>query len=161
MKHQFYLPFTVIFLAGSIHIAMAQSMETEVIGSAGSFASTSAGTLQWTVGEPMIRTVVNDAILSDGFHQTVIWEIVPVSQAPDLHLTIWPNPSTHFIEIASDRPVSVVLFDLLGRKVADEASVAQQTVLQLEQIPSGTYFLEVSDLMQHRLATYKILHINP
>ena len=88
MKHLFFLPFTVFFIAVTSRFCLAQTMEVEVIGSAGTSISTTAGSLQWTVGEPMIRTVVQEAILSEGFHQTVIWEIVPVHQAPDLQLSV-------------------------------------------------------------------------
>ncbi len=161
MKHLFFLPFTLFFIAVTPRACLAQSMEVEVIGSAGTSIATTVGSLQWTVGEPMIRTVAQGAILSEGFHQTVIWEIVPVHQAPDLQLSVWPNPSTNYLEVKTDRPVSVTLFDLSGRKVVEDTTIEKQGVLQLSQLPAGAYFLEVSDATRHRLATYKILHLLP
>jgi len=138
--------------------ARTQSMETEVVGSAGVTTSTAAGTLQWTVGEPMIRTVLNAAVLSEGFHQTVIWEIVPVNEVPELQVSVWPNPSSEFIEISSGRPVSVALFNVLGKKVMADMPIDQHAILETGHLPAGAYFLEISDFNRKRLGLYKLLH---
>jgi hypothetical protein len=156
------LPARLLLAAALVFIfsmpVFTQSMETEVIGSAGISETTSSGAgLQWTVGEPMIRTVVNAAVLSEGFHQTVIWEIVPVYEAPELEFSVWPNPFSQYLEIKTARPVSAVLLDIPGRKVSDLIRIDQHGVMQLGQLPAGAYFLEVSDLQGKRLATYKLV----
>lgn len=140
------------------HLVLGQNMESAVIGSAGTTVSAAAGTLQYTVGEPMIRTVVQAATLSEGFHQTAIWEIVPVQEIADIHVSVWPNPFPEYLEVKTDRPISVILYDILGKKVMESAEVENQEMLQLAALPAGAYFLEVSDRAGRRVALYKLVH---
>lgn len=136
----------------------AQSMELEVIGAAGTSLATSAGTLQYTVGEPMIRTVAQEGILSEGFHQAAVWEIVPVQEIPEINLSVWPNPFPEYLEIKTDRPVSLTLYDVIGKKVMSPVEVQDRILLQPGQLPAGAYFLEVSDANGRPLGLYKLIH---
>ena len=158
MKKLPALLIAITLVAAFAVTAHTQSMETEVIGSAGATTAAAAGTLQWTVGEPMIRTVANAAVLSEGFHQTVLWEIVPVYETPAIQVAVWPNPSSEFIEISTDRPVSIALYDVLGNKAMADMSFDQHAMLETAQLPAGTYFLDISDSHRKRLGVYKVLH---
>ncbi|MBL7782567.1 MAG: T9SS type A sorting domain-containing protein [Saprospiraceae bacterium] len=149
------LPFTLL----SILSARAQTMETEVIGAAGSSVSTTAATLQWTVGEPMIRTTGQTAILSEGFHQTAIWEIVPVEEVPEIDIAIRPNPFSAYVEIRTAQPVLAVLHDLSGKLIVGEIQVTQNATLTTTHLSAGTYILSVSTPDRKHISTYKLVHI--
>lgn len=154
----------LLFVAVSVALlfvrsAFAQTMETEVIGSAGATVSTSAATLQWTVGEPMIRTTGQPAVLSEGFHQTAVWEIVPVQEALEVNITIWPNPFSEYVEIRTAQPVLAALHDLSGKLIVDEIQITQNATLTTNHLSAGTYMLSVSTIDRKHLSTYKLVHI--
>lgn len=149
------LPFALL----TVRLAHAQTMETEVIGAAGTSVSGSTASLQWTVGEPMIRTTGLSAVLSEGFHQTAVWEIVPIVEVPEIDITVWPNPFSEYVEIRTVQPVVVVLNDLSGKLIIDEVRIAQNATLTTTHLSGGTYILSVSTLDRKHISTYKLVHI--
>lgn len=57
----------------------AQSLAREVIGSAGTFALSSSGSMAWSIGEVMVETyATSNSFFTQGFHQpeTKVMEIV-------------------------------------------------------------------------------------
>lgn len=149
------LPITLL----TVRLAHAQTMETEVVGAAGTSVSTATASLQWTVGEPMIRTTGQAAVLSEGFHQTAVWEIVPIEEVPEIDITVWPNPFSEYFEIRTLQPVVVILNDLSGKLMIDEVRIAQSATLSTTHLSAGTYILSVSTLDRKHLSTYKLVHI--
>jgi len=56
----------------------AQSFVREIIGSAGTFATSPYGSMEWTIGEVMIETFASsDYYFTQGFHQPSVVAIVP------------------------------------------------------------------------------------
>ncbi|MCB0642539.1 MAG: T9SS type A sorting domain-containing protein, partial [Phaeodactylibacter sp.] len=85
---------------------------------------------------------------ANGFRQTIDAKEVPT---PEAALAVSPNPSkgqfTVSLELQSNAVVPVTVYDLLGRPVHSEKQELQagshQLNLNLEQLPAGTYLLQV------------------
>ena len=140
----------------------AQSIELQVVGSAGSVYANSAGSLHFTVGEPMIRTNTNSAgVLPEGFHQQMVWLIVPADERPTeaAHLHVYPNPVSTLLHIDTDRPVDAALFDLTGRAVLPAVHLDVSDDLPVADLPPGFCFLRLSDTYGRSLRSFKIQHI--
>ncbi len=59
----------------------AQSIASDVVGSAGNFVVTQKGSMAWTLGEVTIETLSSNHFLTQGFHQPSS-EIVVVKENP-------------------------------------------------------------------------------
>ena len=71
----------LIFLAkANIGCLHAQSFAPNVIGSAGTFATSASGSMAWTIGEVMIETYAsNGNFFTQGFHQPTKKAMVEIS----------------------------------------------------------------------------------
>ena len=92
----------LLFIA-SFTLAKSQMLSPEVIASGGDFFVSPAGSLSWTLGEPVVETISNSAIqliLTQGFQQPV--EIDTTVGIGDIGLSnvfvnLYPNPASDYI----------------------------------------------------------------
>ena len=62
---------------------------------------------------------------------------------------VYPNPATdfvtiRFVETMSNRPVNVVVTDMMGRKMLSEDSVNSSSTIEISQWPSGVYVIQMA-----------------
>lgn len=151
--------------------ANAQSLERQVIASAGGFSTANGVSLSYTVGEPVIETAVSGSvILTQGFQQPddITTSIKHVSNV-SLNYTVFPNPTDDmiFIELQSDIPVEVELslYDITGRRIIEldnKAMVNGQVREQMDltQLAPANYILTMSEVGGKVLKTFKVQKIN-
>src|ERR1035437_11096031 len=73
----------------------AQSFATDVIGSAGTFATSTGGSMAWTIGEVMIETYSSsNKFFTQGFHQP---DIKTIESPLDFFIPEGLSPSGDFI----------------------------------------------------------------
>ena len=131
----------------------AQSLTLTVIANSGGSGSNVSHQLEWTLGESVIATVTNGSnTLTQGFHQPHL-SVVSVQQLPsDMQLHAFPNPTQGQIlmqwQSASASPqaaLNTVLVDALGRNLRSWtfAQEDRQAVLDISNLPTATYFLQV------------------
>jgi Secretion system C-terminal sorting domain len=75
-------------------------------------------------------------------------KIVSVTNAKDLTYQIAPNPTKGFFvvnapKIDESTPLSIVVFDMLGRKVVTKSAPTHTTELDLSAYSAGTYIVEL------------------
>lgn len=159
-----------LFACGSM-VLNAQSIERQVIGSTGGYASANGVSVSFTVGEPVIETAVSgNVVLTQGFQQpddlTVGIEDV---KSVSVNYTVFPNPTENMInvELTSDVPASVMLtlYDIHGRKVEalDHVIEVNGTVnerMDLSQLAPAQYMLLMSDVAGNVLKTFKVQKVN-
>lgn len=161
----------IAVVACSSMVLNAQSIERQVIGSTGGYASANGVSVSFTVGEPVIETAVSGSVtLTQGFQQpddiTVgIDDVKSVS----VNYTVFPNPTEDLIniELMSDVPANVKLslYDLNGRKVdaLDHIIEVNGTVnerMDLSQLAPAQYILMMSDVEGQVLKTFKVQKVN-
>jgi hypothetical protein len=136
------------------------TLKPDVVTTTGGFYSNSAGSISWTMGEPISETVTdgNDT-LTQGFQQGA-YSIVSVSEvdAPDVNITVYPNPFVSTLNIKSDGndPIRIEAIDLQGNVISDQSFENGQGQMDLGNLPEAIYLLRVYDNNGKQLKVFKI-----
>lgn len=81
----------------------------------------------------------------------------------NLKMLVYPNPTTALvnlkIENLSFNTLEYYLFDITGKQISSQKINQPETQIPLENLPSATYFLNVSD-NNKRIKSFKIIKIN-
>lgn len=135
----------------------------EVISTQGDSYSGAAGSIDYTIGEPVINTVsdgTND--LTQGFHQTT-WNFVGLDDyQPDYSAKVYPNPieSQLQIETANYQGVSYDFFDERGRLISSDQLTSELTSIEVEKLTPGSYNLRLKDSNGNALKIFKLIKHN-
>ena len=164
---------TLLILLGmlAVYTLPAQTLERQVLASAGETFTGSNATVEMTTGELAIATFSSSAsILTQGFQQTRLTVTAVDDQViPDLHasyeIKVYPNPVQDqlFFEITGDLlPVRTILSDMRGKFVAEqpEIQMGQRHSFPMQQLADGMYFLRVFDATGKPLKTFKVTKTN-
>lgn len=149
--------FTVLFVIVCIFNSSAQ----EILSSGGSSQTLSGISLNYTIGEPIIETLIGtEATLTQGFHQTRLWvtAIEPI-EYQGYKITVYPNPTMNGIEIAingvSASGFEFFVYDNSGKVLLSKKTDNELTAIDLQSLPPAIYFLVVQYNGKYS-GTYKI-----
>lgn len=132
---------TFLFLNNQ-YTLLAQSLDRMVVAPTGQNLSSSAGTLSFTLGEPVVTTLNSGMEISQGFHQE--WAVVTAVDndfADQFNVGIYPNPTTGWLNISSDIAVNISLFDMSGKCVINLKKDAGKEDIDLGDLAPGLYML--------------------
>lgn len=133
----------------------------DVIGTAGGSYSTTAGNIDFTVGEVVINTVTNGTEdLTQGFHQPS-WTYAGVYDfVDDYSAVIFPNPTIDVVNINSTEfaGVTFTLQDAAGRIVLVGNLTDVNTTLDFSVYATGTYSITLSKQGEN-LKTFKLIKL--
>ncbi len=132
----------------------AQTISHSVIASGGgdSTLASQGLSVSWTIGEPVIGTLVSNdqtIILTQGFQQGSLKGVVivvPVAFSPEI--SVYPNPISNFINIrienAEQEILSMRITDLKGNLVAshDKIKPDQLITINAANLSSGVYIIQ-------------------
>jgi len=153
--------FTYFLLLATAIMARAQSLERQVIGTAGSFQNVSWGSLSYTTGEVAVTTLTTATnVLTQGFQQPLQNDVmvygIGINQ---LSVVAYPNPAADIINVVinannADDRYSVTFFDLPGHRLDipyKELSQGTTTHLlfDLRRLAAATYMIMITD--QHNI----------
>ncbi len=79
----------------------------------------------------------------------------PQTAYPDTGFRIFPNPTTGIVQWTGDTPVSVRVFDQLGRLVAEQA--VNNNLLDLSRLHNGVYQIHLLDADQQVLHNARVV----
>ncbi len=130
----------------------AQSISPQVFGSAGNYYAVGGSSLSFTIGEAATTTLSNSSYkITQGFQQpsyntTSINEV----ENPIYDLSIYPNPTSSVITILNNgitfsNNTKLFLIDVLGRKLIEQPLNDNQTLIDLQQLSAGTYFIVIDE----------------
>lgn len=134
----------------------SQSIGQKVISSGGTFKSTSAGSLTFTIGETAITTLKKDSsILTQGFEQGTLKRKSSIASidAGGVSISMYPVPASTFIEFDIQTPgnekVSITIHDILGNKVCEVGDIQStgygtHALHGVSGIPDGVYIAIIS-----------------
>ena len=131
----------------------------EVVSTQGDSYSNGSGSIDFTLGEVIIATGTdgtND--ITQGFHQTN-WNFLGVEDfAPNYEAIIYPNPTEDVLNIRTStfENVTYTLYDVQGKLVMQDILSAEQTPIQVSQLPPGAYSLTLNNEAQN-LKTFKLV----
>ncbi len=165
MKHLpsiFYVLCLLLLIFLGTGIAKAQ----QVVSTAGNHSITGTVQLSWTIGEPVISTLSNGSnILTQGMHQSkLLIDAIEEIELSGLVISAFPNPTNEFVnlqvhQLLTDQPwkeFSFVLYDMNGKVLMQKQIVSTETVIQMNNYVSSTYFLKVL-VNNHEVKTFKIV----
>lgn len=147
---------------------LSAQVKQEVIASAGgqNKSADNSISISWTLGETIVPTYVSadgSLILTHGFQQKLIIDNVEKNLEVPVSVTIYPNPAGESVNIRFESPVDtqimIQLLDGQGRIIRNDKiePTLLEKILNLQDIPSGTYFLR---LIKGKLSNvYKIVKL--
>jgi hypothetical protein len=143
------LLFVILFIFVEAH---GQNVDLSLISSTGSFGSTNAIHLSWSVGQVEFETGQSVSFhLTQGFEQPLD-SFVAVSvqdSLPNLRYTVFPNPCSDYaqLEVETSEGVSWRLTDVVGNTLIACRRNDQKTYrIETSALAKGLYFLLVNDL---------------
>ena len=131
-------------------ISTAQSLEREIIGTAGN----SSTNLSWTIGEPVTKTLTDGTIaLTQGFHQGAL-TVTGIDKKTFLSygVDVYPNPVKNTLTIETEKTgIPYQLMDING-KVLKTGKIESKTVkISFAGMPEGTYILQLNNRETHKI----------
>ncbi len=158
------------FLIGSSSFCFSQEKDPSIIASAGGSSTTTSYSLDWTMGEYAVETIMLPGnMYTQGFQQPL--QIVSMALKPESSITynvsIAPNPVVSILNFsinsANDVPVSVIISDMYGRAIIQKSvrSSRENLPINMRGLLSGTYFLTVREGSSSKIIkSYKIIKQN-
>ena len=147
-----------LFLSMTISVIYAQ----EAVLTTGGDASSSSGSLAYSVGQVVYTTNSNtDGTVSQGVQQA--FEIFTLSiddNQLDILLSVYPNPTTSYINLRMDdqigKDLSFQLYDLRGRLLRQGDITDKITQIDMQKLQSATYLINI--LHNHkRVKSFKVI----
>ena len=137
MKRLFYL--IIMFNMCAIGL-YSQSLETQNVGSAGTFISNGNGGLHYNIGETVI---FQDSQIRSGVLQFFNISTLVENDFDVQSISVYPNPTTGPLTISHDYDhiTEWVLTNLQGQPLQATDNTGASTNLTLENMTPGTYFI--------------------
>lgn len=140
-----YLLFIIAILGISVSIKAQQ-----VVSVAGQSTIIGGYTVDWTIGEPVTKTISSqNNVLTQGFHQTLL--VITSSTQPifsDNGFTIFPNPVNTKLNIHVSGEIAETLsyriYGINGRLVGEGFIVGNKQEIDFQHYNSGNYVLQIS-----------------
>ena len=150
-RHQLLLPAVLLSVT---------CYSQEVVSTQGDTYSDGTNIIDYTIGETVISTgsdSTND--LTQGFHQTN-WSFVGMEDLQnDLHVSIFPNPTSDQLTIATSKNenYSYSVFDNSGRLVSEGKLMGEETHLNVSNYATGQYSISVLSESGNQLKVFKLI----
>jgi type IX secretion system substrate protein len=162
-------------------IANAQSIEKNVIGSAGKTLTAGNIQLDFTVGEAFAKSLTTSSgNITQGFHQPALTitrfadpedttNILPAERLNEklisgIDLTVYPNPAVDFINLklnhAIDESLTITITNMQGQLVKQEIMQQQTMKIDFSNLVAGTYLVIVKNAKGDLNNTYKVVKTN-
>jgi para-nitrobenzyl esterase len=86
-------------------------------------------------------------------------EIIGFDEIKSVNFSIYPNPAKDklTVEFNSEGNYSIQIIDLMGRTIIANKSVTSGTILNLDKLTSGNYFVVISDEKSNLKGTQKLV----
>jgi hypothetical protein len=139
---------TLSALAMICSVSFSQSIQNEVVASGGNYFENSSGSISFTIGEPVIETLENGNILTQGFQQPVLslTEADEVTEI-EIEMTAYPNPTRDRIILSFteslDNDITYRVTSICGTTSATNTILkgTSDTEIDMSGFTSGSYVL--------------------
>ena len=157
--------FLLVVFWGSI---FSQSTSPQVLSNGGDSYNILGITIDWTLGEPIIETFLNDGFaLTQGFQQGSLI-ITRINELADLNykIKVFPNPTAAQLNMRIQHPqiqktaLRYLVIDLQGKILLQGRVDSYFQSLDLHQFSRGMYLLKLFEESNNHLQTFKIVKID-
>lgn len=156
---------TALSIAALPFFGMAQSVDQQVIASAGEHFDNGTTQLSWTLGEVMIDTYDNGTnILTQGFHQTELTVTAIEETLADIRMNLYPNPTSEYLNIDlgnNDKDINLSLYDMSGKIIHQARINAFQNryVLPMNAVATGQYLVQMQSEDGKMNTTHQVVKV--
>jgi hypothetical protein len=150
-----FLLFTICFFTVG-----ASAFAQEIMTTAGANVSNAYGSLDWSIGEPMIETASSsDNYLTQGFLQPssiIVTAIDNYSNA--LGVTAYPNPCSTVLNINHKdyKVVDVEMLNASGQVLFKRTLLSTESQLELGAFAAGLYFFKIYSSDNQLISVLKV-----
>ena len=160
MEHKKKLTSIMFLILGFIGLHAQDSLT-----SAGGKATGSGGTASYSVGQVVYTTNTGtNGSVSQGVQQVYKTSTVRLGTRetePNISLSIFPNPTKDNLTLKigdyNNEKLSFRLYDMLGKLLSNGKIVTQETKIEMTNLPSTTYFVNVINQENKKVQTFKII----
>lgn len=151
-----------LLAAGLLWAGLAQAQESA--NAAGGDATGSGGSVAYSIGQVVYTTNTGtDGSVAQGVQQA--YEISLVTNINEaflaISLTAFPNPTTENLSLQisdyNNEKLSYELTDMQGKVMRNGEIVAQQTLINMNSLPTATYFINVVNQENKKVQSFKII----
>jgi len=158
-----------LVLLGFLFPTMAQ--QQSLLSTAGGFYQNSEISVSWSLCEPVTETFIAGAYtFTQGFQQSKLEPVGVIEPKIDASFSIevFPNPTQRMVFVKLNAeihpPISVpnryALYDIRGKKLAEEPIKEQQFLIDLNAYIEGVYYLRFYNSETNTQTTVIIQKIN-
>ena len=153
-------PFTML-LAGLLWGSFVQAQESA--NSSGGNATGSGGTVAYSVGQLVYttNTGTNGSVAQGVQHAYEIFTLDITETELNISLTTFPNPTRENLTLQisgyNNEKISYQLLDMQGKLLNNGQITSQQTQINMNSLPSATYFINVVNQENKIVQSFKII----
>lgn len=144
------IKYVIIALGFSLPM-FSQSIDRQVLASAGKDFTATNGSLEFTLGETVTNTMLD---VTNGFHQPV-FSITRVNQlSEELGLSIFPNPSNQVVFVKFNtlqQHTLIELCDVSGQVLQSNQLDGYQQSIDLNVYANGAYYLKINQTQFYKI----------
>ena len=146
---------SVLLLSIGISVQAQQATTTT-----GGDASGSGGTVAYSVGQ-VVYTTNTDASGTVSRRKVPTNSQLALETELNISLTAFPNPTTENLTLQisdyNNEQLSYQLFDMQGKQLSNGQITAQQTQINMNSLPTATYFVNVVNQENKKVQSFKII----
>ena len=141
----------------------AQTIDRQVITTAGNTISNDSHILTFTIGEPIVGKIQNNAtIINQGFLAAANSDstLSVDDQLLDTTIKVYPNPVTENLSIDlkdTGGEAKVTIYTMTGQLVKSKKLKAQNNSLNISQLKNGLYLVNLIFTDHKTIKTFKII----
>lgn len=151
----------LLLIAGLLWVSFTQAQESA--NASGGDATGSGGTVAYSVGQVVYTTNTGaSGTVSQGVQQAYEIFTVGIKETElNISLSVFPNPTTDNLTLQiqdyNNEKLSFQLFDIQGKQLSNGQIVAQQTQINMNNLPTATYFIHVVNQENKKVKSFKII----
>jgi hypothetical protein len=151
--------YVIVILSFGVFTAKAQ----ESTNTSGGVASGSGGTVAYSIGQVVYttNTDINGIVAQGVQHAYEIFTVSIKETELNISLTAFPNPTTENLTLQiseyNNEKLSYQLFDMQGKQLSNGQIVARQTQINMNSLPTATYFINVVNQENKKIQSFKIV----
>jgi hypothetical protein len=150
-----------LLAAGLLWAGFAQAQES--INTSGGDATGTGGTASYSVGQVVYTTNTGStgSVAQGVQHAYEIFTVGIKETELNISLTAFPNPTIENLTLQisdyNNEKLSYQLFDMQGKQISNGQIVAQQTQINMNSLPTATYFINVVNQENKKVQSFKII----
>lgn len=150
-----------LLAAGLLWASFAQAQEST--NASGGDATGTGGTASYSVGQVVYTTNTGStgSVAQGVQHAYEIFTVGIKETELNISLTAFPNPTTENLTLQisdyNNEKLSYQLFDMQGKQLSNGQITAQQTQINMNSLPTATYFVNVVNQENKKVQSFKII----